>query len=87
MKKILYTILFAISASCLIPENLAAQTKLAFDGPYAGVSLGYNQTHVSEGGGLQYNTRLAQAHPMLDLTKTILQAMERIPNQMGLLRG
>ncbi len=50
MKKILYTILFAISASCLIPENLAAQTKLAFDGPYAGVSLGLNQTHVSEGG-------------------------------------
>ncbi len=52
MKKILYTILFAISASCLIPENLAAQTKLAFDGPYAGVSLGYNQTHVSEGEGV-----------------------------------
>jgi len=49
MKKILYTILFAISASCLIPANLAAQTKLAFDGPYVGASLGYNQTHVREG--------------------------------------
>lgn len=49
MKKIQFSSFIVLIASYLFAGNLAAQTKLAFDGPYAGVSLGYNQTSVQEG--------------------------------------
>ena len=44
MKKLLFVIV-----TTLIATSALAQSKLAFDGPYVGISLGYNQTSVGEG--------------------------------------
>ena len=44
MKKLLMS--FAVA---LLTPSVMAQSKLAFDGPYVGFSLGYNQTSVGEG--------------------------------------
>jgi opacity protein-like surface antigen len=48
--------LLAIVVTILLATNAAAQSKLAFDGPYVGIAFGKNQTSVGEGNALAHYT-------------------------------